>query len=333
MLDHVETTCAPIAPAKLRHSPLREGAAWGLARVATGLHALLGDRSQGGFGILMYHRVADHHPGIAAPTINVTPRRLQEQLAGLLARGFEAWPLERLLAAHAAGESVPRNAFAVTFDDGYENNLTEALPILESLGVPATVFLATAFLDSDQPFPNDNWQGAGSKQVPPHAWRPLTSEQCRKLAASGLVTLGAHTHTHQFFLDRVEDFRRDMAACVTIMQDRFGVTRPTFSFPFGLASPELIEAAKGAGVCCGLLTRPDCVDIECDPFHWGRFGVTTADTARTLAAKLGGWYSPLASSLRAAQRPLALLGPRRVREHLRLRNPSFSLAAERPFTR
>jgi peptidoglycan/xylan/chitin deacetylase (PgdA/CDA1 family) len=333
MLDSVETTCAPVAPAKLSHSPLREGAAWGLARVATGLHGLLGDRRQGGFGILMYHRVTEQHAGVAAPTINVTPRRLREQLNGLLANGFEPWPLERLVAAHEAGQAVPRKAFAVTFDDGYENNLTAALPILESLGVPATVFLATAFLDSNQPFPNDNWSGAGSSLVPADAWRPLTSAQCHELQASGLITLGAHTHTHQFFLDRSEDFRGDMTACVAILRERFGVERPTFSFPFGLANPDMIALAKEAGVSCGLMTRPDCIDVASDPFCWGRFGVTTADTARTLAAKLGGWYSPLARSLRAAQRPLAALGPKRMREHLRLRNPSIAFNTPRPTTR
>ena len=198
--------------------------------------------------------------------------------------------------------------------------------------MPATVFLATAFLDSPDPFPNDNWSAAGSQQVPASSWRPLTTEQCRRLQASGLVTLGAHTHTHQFFLDRPEAFRADLQTSVDIVRERFGVERPSFSFPFGLSSPQLIAQSKQTGVRCGLMTRPDCVTPESDPFGWGRFGVTTADTPATLAAKLGGWYSPLASVLRNAQRPLAALGPRRLREHLRLRNPSFAFVGEKPGT-
>ena len=46
------------------------------------------------------------------------------------------------------GLPIPRKTFVVTFDDGYVNNLTQALPILTRLGVPATVFVATAYLDS-----------------------------------------------------------------------------------------------------------------------------------------------------------------------------------------
>ncbi len=326
----VDKHCAETAPARLAHSPLREGAAWALARVAGGLHAVLGDRKPEAFGILMYHRVAEHHAGAAAPTINVTPQRLREQLSGLLARGFEAWPLERLLAANAGDAEIPAKVFAITFDDGFENNLTEALPILSELNLPATIFLATAFLDSPAPFPNDNWSAAGSTRVPAQTWRPLTSRQCEELQASGLVSLGAHTHTHQFFLDRVDDFRCDLQISVDVLRERFGVARPAFSFPFGLSSPELIAAARQTGVSCGLMTRPDCVTRGSDPFRWGRFGVTTADTAATLAAKLGGWYSPLAGALRQAQRPLAALAPRRLREHLRLRNPSFAFHGEKP---
>lgn len=293
-----------------------------------GLHAAFGARTRGAFGILMYHRVSDEYPGVGSPTINVTPARLKEQLSGLLARGFTPWTLERLIAASEAGERIPPRVFAVTFDDGFVNNLTAALPILQSLKVPATLFLATAFLDSPAPFPNDNWSGAGAAGVPDVAWRPLKTEQCRQLQASGLVSLGAHTHTHQFFVDRPEEFRVDLTHCVSVLREQFGVERPTFSFPFGLASPELVAIAKQAGVSCGLMTRPDCVQSGEDPFRWGRFGVTTADTPATLAAKLGGWYSPLARSLRAAQRPLAMVGPRRLREHLKRRNPSFAFAGE-----
>ncbi len=330
MTDPVVTDCAEFAPAKLAHSPLREGAAWALARVAAGLHATFGGRTRGAFAILMYHRVSEECAGVCSPTINVTPARLKEQLSGLLERGFTPWPLERLLRAAEQNEPVPAKVFAVTFDDGFVNNLTAALPILQELNVPATIFLATAFLDSPTPFPNDNWPGAGAEGVTADAWRPLTTDECRALQASGLISLGAHTHTHQFFVERPAEFRADLARCVSILRERFGVERPTFSFPFGLASPELVAIAKESGVCCGLMTRPDCVRPGEDPFCWGRFGVTTADTAGTLAAKLGGWYSPLARSLRAAQRPLAMFGPRRLREHLNRRNPSFAFAGERP---
>src|SRR5688500_5857457 len=66
------------------------------------------------FGVLMYHRVTDPVAGVAEPTWNVPPARLRAQLAGLLARGYEAWPLRRALDHHETGRPVPRNVVVVT---------------------------------------------------------------------------------------------------------------------------------------------------------------------------------------------------------------------------
>ncbi len=232
---------------KLPRSRLRKLAGWATVRLAVGLHAVCGDRRLGGFGILMYHRVTDNIPGVETPTNNVPPALLHKQLAGLLARGFRPWPLQKLLAASEQGEPIPPNVFAVTFDDGYENNLLEALPILQELEVPATIFLATAFLDTREPMPSDNWSAAGSPQVPTRSWRTLSTEQCHELLASGLVELAAHTHTHQMFSGRTDDFRRDLVECVAVLRNRFGIERPTFAFPFGVTNPDMVAAAQRRG--------------------------------------------------------------------------------------
>jgi peptidoglycan/xylan/chitin deacetylase (PgdA/CDA1 family) len=192
----------------------------------------------------------------------------------------------------------------VTFDDGYENNYLSALPVLEELQVPATVFLATAFLDHHGPFPFDDWSAAGSKRVPDISWRPLTTEECRLMTASGLVELGAHTHTHQRFAGRCQDFARDLETSVAVLRDRFDILQPTFAFPFGLNSPEMIDAAKKAGVRCALTTQPERSHLHTDAFGWGRFAADDADTAATLAAKMNGWYEPVAGVVRAIQKPL-----------------------------
>jgi hypothetical protein len=127
----------------------------------------------------------------------------------------------------------------------------------------------------------------------------------------------------------VDDFQVDLARSVEVMREKFGIDRPTFSFPFGLSSSEMIAAARHVGVVCGLTTRPDRIRPGSDPFQWGRFGATDDDTAATLAAKLSGWYSPLARTLRGLQRPFARFGPKTMRENLRLRNPSFVFLDEK----
>lgn len=286
---------------------LRACAVWGASRAARALHAGFRRSREGGFGILMYHRVSRRPAGLAAPTYNVTPEQLRTQLGGLLERGYEPWLLAKVLAVHQAGETVPANVFVVTFDDGYENNLSAALPVLEELEVPATIFLATAFLDSNAPFPSDDWSLAGSPSVRPESWRPLTTGQCDELLASGLIELGAHTHTHGFFAGREDVFRADLGECLQVLERTFGIHNPPFAFPFGITTPGLVEVARELGVSCALTTRFACVLAESDPFAWGRFNVAAGDSPAIIAAKLAGWYEPVAASIRAMKRPLASL--------------------------
>jgi len=72
------------------------------------------------------------------------------RIVGDLAAAGEALALDDMLAIIEAGEPFPANAFAVTFDDGFANNLTVALPVLRDLGVPATIYLTSDFIDSNR---------------------------------------------------------------------------------------------------------------------------------------------------------------------------------------
>jgi peptidoglycan/xylan/chitin deacetylase (PgdA/CDA1 family) len=257
--------------------------------VMTAVGSVLGPLPAGGLGIFMYHRVFPGPAGACAPTWNVPPARFRAQLAGLLARGYRAWPLRRALEHAGAGRPLPSRTFVVTLDDGYANACTHALPVLRDLGVPATVFLATAYLDREGTFPFDDWPGAGRPGVPPDSYRPLTTAQCAALQASGLVELGAHTHTHECLCDRPDAFGADLAASVRVLQSRFGVARPTFAFPFGVVNPGLVAAARQAGVACSLTVDAALVRPGSDPFAWGRFVVEASDTPSSLAARLDGW--------------------------------------------
>ncbi len=102
-----------------------------------------GDGIKHGLNILIYHRVlpaADPlFPG------EVTAERFEWQMR-LLSRHFNVLPLQEAVSRLASG-TLPRAAAAITFDDGYADNLTVALPILQRYRLPATVFVATAYLD------------------------------------------------------------------------------------------------------------------------------------------------------------------------------------------
>jgi peptidoglycan/xylan/chitin deacetylase (PgdA/CDA1 family) len=308
----MSTTANPLR-LDTRNSPgvsdrLREVALWSTSRAAAGLQRLMGNRRADGFGILMYHRVCDAVPGVAPPTWNVTPKQLRRQLSGLLARGFEAWPLAQLIDARRNLRAIPSNVFAVTFDDGYRNNLTAALPILRELQVPATIFLATKYLDSQAPFPFDDWPARGAAQVPTDHWQPLTTDECRELATSGLIELAAHTHSHERFVGRADAFRRDLTVCLEVLNERFGIKHPSFAFPYGAYDADMLEIVRRLGATCALITAYRRVECTDDEFGWSRFNVWNGDSATVLAAKLSGWYATAAHVRNAALAPVTAIG-------------------------
>jgi len=262
---------------------------WLACRWGVTMRHLLGSRRNHAFGILMYRRLCPWvKPGFF-PTWNVTPERFHRQLSGLLRMGYQAWSLRKALEHHRTGQSIPRNAFVVTFDDGYGNFHDYALPILKELGIPATLFLATAFLDVKGPFPFDDWALAGTSQAPPECWRPLTIEQCRESRCGGLIEIGSHSHTHQRFLNRPEDLHQDLLQSVQVLRDRFAISNPTFSFPFGISGVGLAREVREAGLACGLTTKGELVRPGHEPYSWGRITVEEADTPASLAAQLDGW--------------------------------------------
>ncbi len=269
-----------------------------LSWLAAGCQACLGPREASGFGILMYHRIANPPANRPRPTWNVPPPRFERQLTGLVRRGWQAWPLLQVLHYVERELPIPRKTFVITFDDGYANVLLNALPVLTRLHLPATLFLSTAYLDSKETFGGDDWSAAGTPGTHSDTWRFLTTAECQRLAGNGLIEIGAHTHTHGDFRGRPAEMLADLKENLRVLREKLGVEQPTFALPYGslndgFAGPELVQAAREAGVQCCLNTESAVVLLTDSPFAWGRFTATEYDTAATLAGKLGGWYTAL----------------------------------------
>ena len=98
--------------------------------------------------ILMYHRVAEQK--VDPWSLCVTPQHFAEHLETLQK---EAYPISlvQLVQAHKNGK-IPHRAVAVTFDDGYADNLYNAKPLLEQYDIPATVFVAAGQVGKDREF-------------------------------------------------------------------------------------------------------------------------------------------------------------------------------------
>jgi peptidoglycan/xylan/chitin deacetylase (PgdA/CDA1 family) len=104
--------------------------------------------------VLMYHRVLPRDEIVrdhVEPGMVVTPETFARHLTWLTEE-YSVLPLHEIVARHGSGAPLPARACAITFDDGWRDNLEHALPALELRGLPATIFVVTERVGSQGAF-------------------------------------------------------------------------------------------------------------------------------------------------------------------------------------
>ena len=107
---------------------------------------LLSRLHTGQLAILTYHGIVDAPQSIPDPCM-VTIDDFRRQ-THFLREHYDVLPLDEAV-SRCRDRRVQRPIVAITFDDGYQSNHDLALPVLEKLGLPATIFVTTGFLDTD----------------------------------------------------------------------------------------------------------------------------------------------------------------------------------------
>jgi glycosyltransferase involved in cell wall biosynthesis/peptidoglycan/xylan/chitin deacetylase (PgdA/CDA1 family) len=173
-----------------------------------------------GLRILTYHRVNADHPG---DRLTVHPLEFERQMAALAPR--PVLPLPRAVRALQRGEPLPEGAVAITFDDGFHDNLACAAPILQRYGLPATFFVATAYTGTDGTL--DRYHACCDRD------RCLSWDDVRALLAAG-HTIGGHGRTHRE-LGRLGDgdARDEIAGCRADIEEATGLAPSLFCYPRG----------------------------------------------------------------------------------------------------
>lgn len=117
------------------------------------------------FGILRYHAVCPRDAGYAEPGICVSPAAFEAQIAYLAAH-YRVLSLPDAVATFTRGGSLPKNAVAITFDDGYADNLGAAR-ILARHGLSATFYITAGCLADGLPFWPSELRGLLNRAVSP----------------------------------------------------------------------------------------------------------------------------------------------------------------------
>jgi peptidoglycan/xylan/chitin deacetylase (PgdA/CDA1 family) len=236
--------------------------------------------------ILAYHRVFPDPRGALA----VTPENFELQLRSFLKKGYHALPLKDVFFNYLKdGKPIPKKTLVITFDDGYKDNYTYAMPILKKLNVPATVFLAADYIGRDVTFPWDNADPDLKNVTMSSMDHPLTWEQVKDLQKAG-IEFGSHTMTHPKLTHiSLHDAWDELYRSKQLIEQKLGVPVYSFCAPHGYLNAALVKLSEKAGYAVGVLNPPGIPGQDAGlpetRYSLRRIGVYSHDTVDRLQLK------------------------------------------------
>lgn len=182
------------------------------------------------FVTLMYHIVDD----AIADAIAVSRAAFAAQMAWLRAEGYHALTVAEAAAIAQGAQAAPPRAVLITFDDGYVDNVTTALPILAHHELRATLFVISACIGL-----RNRWNPKACYDAWHLDWAGLRAW----LAAGG--DIGGHSHEHLCMTRLAAD---ELAAAVRVnkevLEEGLGRTLVGFSYPYGVYNAAVKEAVR-----------------------------------------------------------------------------------------
>ena len=195
--------------------------------------------------ILVYHQISKAPPnGAPFRSLYVSPDAFARQMVLLKLLGYQGLAMSALL-PYLKGERRGK-VVGITFDDGYLNNLTHALPVLQRHGFSSTCYAVSNLLGQTNVWDRD----IGIAQVP-----LMDAEQLRLWVAGG-QEVGSHTQNHARLLQSdaptaLGEMTQDRAA----LEGLLAAPVQHFCYPYGEYAPEHVAMARQAGFHTVTTTR------------------------------------------------------------------------------
>lgn len=271
----------------------------------SGASSLIGTRYQGRGTILMLHSIVDDTKPYLGQTLRCSIKTLERSLRWIRDQDLDIVTLDE--AVRRLSKPQSRNFIVLTFDDGYRDNLTRVLPLMERHKTPFTVYVPSRILTRDLdgwwlglvPLVRDNetvavaamarsfitrtfhekqaamtaigrWvfeDGRRIAELAPTFARygistaalldeeAMTAPELTTLAASPLVTIGAHTLTHPFLSQLPHaEAAHEINACKIELEALLGRSVDHFSYPYGAAGDREAALSRQAGYSTAVTT-------------------------------------------------------------------------------
>jgi peptidoglycan/xylan/chitin deacetylase (PgdA/CDA1 family) len=211
--------------------------------------------------ILMYHEIAP--PSETNSHLAVSPDAFAAQLEYLHDEGFHTVTTAELSNVVAGGgATLPDRAVALTFDDGFADFHTRAMPLLDRYGFTATLFVTTGWV-----------QDAGSLPTGHRPGPMLSWSQIEEAAQAG-IEIGAHSRLHPQ-LDQLSPglLREELYLSKAKLEDKLCSPVPGLAYPFGYSNAAVRRVAEELGHSYGCAVGNHMIDDAPDLFALPRLTV------------------------------------------------------------
>ncbi len=223
--------------------------------------------------ILMYHQIDAIPPkrdsaGVRTPyrSLIVSPSSFARQMWLLSSLGYRGVNMSEVMQYLRGEKTVATHGkvVGITFDDGYQNNLIHAQPVLARYG-----FSSTCYAVSDMAGQTNRWdapKGIGSKPL-------MTASELRQWMAGG-QEIGSHTRHHVNLptLDAAAA-RTEIERSRQELQATTGVACRHFCYPYGYFNSDHVAMVQAAGYDSATTVEQGCAASSHSPFELPRFGV------------------------------------------------------------
>lgn len=202
-----------------------------------------------GFPILEYHQVTDEVLDPVYEVYNVPPAEFAAQLDYLQAEGYTTITLQDFMRVVHGKGTLPEKPIILTFDDGYKDNYTEMLPILEAHGMTAVVYVITNELGK-----------AGY----------MTVDELKDMQIRG-IEIGSHTSDH-LPLNELNNFiqRRQVRESKIFLEWSGLQTIYSFSYPNGVFTSEVEEILREENYLTAVTGNAGLNTLETNPYELRR---------------------------------------------------------------
>ncbi len=227
--------------------------------------------------VLMYHSISDD----PADPIAVTPARFGEEMALLAARGYRGVSLREAVAALERGESV-KKLVGLTFDDGFRDFCSDALPVLQQYDFSATLFVVAGLVGQ-----TSRWSSF-RKDRPLLGW-----DELRSVVRQG-HEIGSHTLSHPDLCALLPELLQvEVRESKSTLEDRLQTPVTAFAYPGGTFGAREISAVNEAGYRAAVIVGGRWGNGRETPrLRLKREKMLRRDSTTDFWRKVSGFYEP-----------------------------------------